>query len=247
MNGIKRISALFKRNVKEILRDPLSLAFTFVLPEAMLVIFYFAFHTKTSQFEMKYLCPSIIVFAQAFLSLFIGLLISADRDGAYITRLYVSGARAGEFIAGYALSAFPIALFQSILIFATGTIIEPDFFSAYMLIGLLFSVLTAMLFINFGLLFGSLFGVKSVGGAASVVITGQSVLSGMWFPLESLSEGFIGFLKVLPFKNATDLLVGAANGFEFSDGVAAPLIIVAAYSALIFALAVFAFKRQMRK
>lgn len=247
MNRFKRTAALMGRDVKEILRDPLSLAFNFALPEAIMVIFYFAFHTKTSQFEMKYLCPSIIVFAQAFLTLFIGLLISADRDGAYIKRLYLSGARAGEFISGYALSTYPLAIMQAALIILTGVLIEPELFSAYVFVCVAFSFLTATLFIGFGLLFGSLVGVKSVGGAASIVITGQSVLSGMWFPVDGLSEGFKKFLKVLPFKNATDLLVGTVNGFEFADGVIIPVIIVAAYSLAVFLLAIFAFAKQMRK
>ena len=247
MNKTKRILALTGRNIKEVLRDPMSLAFAFGLPEVMLIVFYFAFHTMTSQFEMKYLCPSLIVFAQAFLTLFIGLLMSTDKDGAYINRLYVSGAGAGEFVLGYAFATYPLAVMQSALIFVTGVIIEPAFASAYIFIGVAFSVLTATLFISFGLLFGSLFGVKSVGGAASIVITGQSILSGMWFPLDALSSGFITFLKCLPFKNVTDLLVGAVNDFTFADGVFVPLIVTLAYSAVVFVLAVLAFKRQMQK
>lgn len=247
MSKAKRTVAFCGRNIKEILRDPLSLIFALILPETMLIIFYFAFHTKTSQFEMKYLCPAIIVFAQTFLTLFIGLLVSGDKDGAYITRLYVSGAKADEFITGYALSVYPLSMIQSVLIFATGAIISPSFFSAYMIIGVAFSFLTATFFVGFGILFGSLFKFKSVGGAASIVISGQSILSGMWFPTEGLSVGFIRFMKILPFKNCNDLLIGATNGFYFPDGVLTPIIAVGVYSVAIFVLAILVFKWQMRK
>ena len=247
MNGYKKTLALSKRNLKEILRDPLSVIFAFIMPEAMLILFYFAFHNLTSQFEMKYLCPGVIVFAQSFLTLFIGLLISGDRDGSYITRLYVSGAKASEFIAGYALAVYPIAAIQSILIFLTGAVIDSGIFSVYMLLGFVFSMLSATLFIGFGMLFGSLFGVKSVGGASSVVITGQSILSGMWFPTEGLPAGFTAFMKAFPFKNATSLVTGAIDGFNFADGFTLPLFMVIGYTFAVVLLAVLAFKKQMRK
>lgn len=241
-----KVLALTGRNLKEILRDPLSLIFAVALPETMLIIFYFAFHNLTEQFEMRYLCPSIVVFAQAFLTLFTGLLISLDRENAFITRLYVSGTRSGEFIAGYTVAVFPIAAAQSVLIFLTGIIIDPDFASVFVFAGIAVSLLNAILFIGFGVLFGAGFGVKTVGGVSSIVITGQSVLSGMWFPQEGLPKGFISFMKILPFKNATTLTVGATDGFNFADGFLTPLLIVLAYAIIVFTVSVIVFKRKMK-
>ena len=65
--SIGRILTLTKRNIKEILRDPLSLVLTMALPLVMEILFYLIFHELTAQFEMKYLAPGIVVFAQAFL------------------------------------------------------------------------------------------------------------------------------------------------------------------------------------
>ena len=115
--SISRIVTLTKRNFKEILRDPLSLVFTIGLPLLMEVLFYFIFHNLTSQFEMCYLAPGIVVFSQTFLTLFIGLLISLDRSSSFLTRLYVSKAKSHEFIISYALAVIPIVLVQSILFF----------------------------------------------------------------------------------------------------------------------------------
>lgn len=53
----KRIFVFSKRCLKEILRDSTSLIFLFVLPIGMLVLFYFVFHSYTSQFDIKYLAP----------------------------------------------------------------------------------------------------------------------------------------------------------------------------------------------
>ena len=243
---LNRIFTLSGRNIKEMLRDPIGLIFNFALPEVMLILFYFAFHSLTAQFEMKYLCPSIVVFAQAFLTLFVGLLVSVDRDGAYVTRLYIAGGKADEFILGYAFSVLPIAILQSVIILLTGVIIEPSFASVYILTGLLLSIFTSILFIGFGLLCGSLCNAKSIGGVCSIVIAGQSVLSGMWFPLSDLPSGFIFFLKCLPFKNASSLTVGATDGLRFEGGFLVPFLIVLAYETAVCILAVLAFSKRIK-
>ena len=82
----KRIFTLTKRNLKEILRDPISLVFLLGMPLIMLILFYYIFHNLTSQFEMRYLAPGIIVFSQAFMALFVGLLMSLDRASAFLAR-----------------------------------------------------------------------------------------------------------------------------------------------------------------
>ena len=114
---MNRIITLTKRNLKEILRDPLSLVFMIGLPLLMEVLFYVMFHNLTSQFEMRYLAPGIVVFSQAFLALFIGLLISIDRTTSFLTRLYVTKTKSYEYILSYALSLIPIIFVQSILFF----------------------------------------------------------------------------------------------------------------------------------
>ena len=78
--SFSRILTLTGRNIKEILRDPLSLVFTLGFPLLLEVLFYLIFHKMTSQFEMKYLAPGIVVFSQSFLTLFVGILLATDRN-----------------------------------------------------------------------------------------------------------------------------------------------------------------------
>ena len=89
---------------------------------------------------------------------------------------------------------------------------------------------------------------KSIGGISSIVIVGQSVLSGMWFPIEGLNEGMITFMKILPFKNATtiiqNMILGVNNSF---DDFILPLLIVLAYTILSFILAILMFKYKMKE
>ena len=76
---------------------------------------------------------------------------------------------------------------------------------------------------------------------------GQSILSGMWFPLEGLPEGMLILMKALPFKNATMLIQNVVNGYNdaFNDLVL-PLIILVIYTIIILALATLMFRNKMK-
>ena len=245
--SLSRIITLTKRDFKEILRDPLSLIFTLGMPLFMEILFYLIFHKLTPQFEMKYLAPGIVVFAQSFIALFVGLLIAIDRSTSFLTRLYVSNAKSYEFIFSYALSMIPIIFVQSLLFFLVGGIIDSSILSINMVFSILISLVTSLFFIALGILLGSLCNEKAIGGVSSIVIAGQSVLSGMWFPIEGLSEGMITFMNVLPFRNATKLVQNTMNGINdvYKDFLI-PLIIVLSYTMVSFVLAIVAFKRKMK-
>lgn len=246
-NFLSRIITLTKRNLKEIIRDPLSLIFTIGLPLVMEVLFYLLFSKLTSQFQMKYLAPGIVVFSQSFLTLFMGLLISLDRSTSFLTRLYVSKTKSYEFIISYVLALIPIILIQSILFFLIGGIVDVSIFKISMIYSVLLSLVTSLLFLGLGILFGSLCNEKSVGGVASIVISAQSILSGMWFPTDGLDGSVIKLMNYLPFKNATILIQNTLNGINniYSDFIF-PLIVVLIYTLLIYMLAILAFKRKMK-
>lgn len=244
--SLSRTIILTKRNFKEILRDPLSLVFTLGMPLFMEILFYFIFHNLTSQFEMKYLAPGIVVFAESFLSLFVGLLIALDRSTSFLTRLYVSKAKPYEFIFSYALSIVPIVFIQSLLFFLVGGIIDSSIFGIGMILAILISIIPSLFYIGIGILLGTICNEKSIGGISSIVIAGQSVLSGMWFPIEGLNEGIVALMDALPFRNATRLVQNIMNGINdsFQDFIL-PLIIVLAYTVVSFVVAIILFRRKM--
>ncbi len=246
--SLSRVFTLTNRNLKEIIRDPLSLIFTLALPLFMEILFYLIFHDLTEQFQMKYLAPGIVVFSQAFLTLFTGLLLSTDKNTSFLTRLYVSKAKSYEFIFAYALSVLPITLVQSLLFFLVGGIFDTSLFGLGMMLAIILSVVTSLFFIGMGILFGSICNEKSIGGVSSIVIVGQSVLSGMWFPVDGLNEGMITFMNVLPFRNATMLIQNMIIGVNdsFNDFIL-PLLIVLGYTVLAFVVAILVFKNKMKE
>lgn len=247
VESLKRILVLTNRNLKEISRDLLSLVFTLAMPLVMQILFYLLFHNLTSQFQMRYLAPGIVVFSQSFLTLFIGILIATDRSTSFLTRLYVSKAKSHEFILSYALSILPIVLIQSLLFFLVGAIIDKSILGVGTVYSILLSLVTSLFFIATGILFGTVCNEKSVGGVSSILIAGQSVLSGMWFPTEGLSDGMLTVMKVLPFKNATSLIMNVNNGIiDLYGDFLFPLLIVLGYAFVMFALAIIIFKNKMK-
>ena len=242
-----RILTLTGRNIKEILRDPLSLLFTLGFPLFMEVLFYLIFHKMTSQFEMRYLAPGIVVFSQAFLTLFVGILISTDRSTSFLTRLYVSRAKSYEFVLAYALAIVPVVAVQSVLFFLVGGILDHSIFGVGMIFAILLSFVTSLLFIAIGILLGSICNEKSVGGVSSIVIAGQSLLSGMWFPIDGLNKGVITFMNILPFRNASMLVQNTMNGIgDLFKDFFLPLIILVAYTIVAFVVAVLVFRAKMK-
>ena len=247
-NSLSRIYALSKRNAKEIVRDPLSLIFMIGLPLFMEILFYFLFHKLTDQFQMKYLAPGIVVFSQAFLALFTGQLIALDRSTSFLTRLYVSRARPVEFLLSYALPILPLTLVQSVLFFVVGGIFDVGLFGWGMVFAILFSIFTSLFYIAMGILFGSVCNEKSIGGIASILVACQSLLSGMWFPIEGLGEGMLNLMNALPFRNATQLVQNAALGFgdPWVD-LWRPFLVLLGYTLAAFVGAVLVFRRKMKQ
>lgn len=247
-NSLKRIFVLSKRNILEIIRDPLSLIFTILMPLFMEILFYLLFHNLTAQFEMKYLAPGIIVFSQSFLTLFTGILISTDRNTSFLTRLYVTKTKSHEFIFSYTLSILPITIIQSILFFVIGGVIDTSIFTLGMIPAILLSLVISLFFIALGILFGSICNEKSIGGISSIIIVGQSVLSGMWFPAEGLDSSMVTFMKILPFKNATMLIQNMITGVNDTfDDFLLPFIIVLGYTIIAFVTAIIVFKDKMKE
>jgi len=244
---VKRIICLTKRNIKEIIREPISLLFMIVLPLVMEVLFYYLFHSLTSQFEMRYLAPAMVGFATTFITLFLAILVSLDRETAFITRIYTTPVKPHEFIFSYLFGVIPFGIIQVILILSVGCVIDHGLLSARILLILPASLLAIIMFASLGILIGSVFNSKAVGGIASIIVTGQSVLSGMWFPLEGLSGGFLKFMKVLPFRNISLLLQNVLrNDVDMFNDIWLPAIILCAYTAVSLALSCIFFVKNSK-
>ena len=143
------------------------------------------------------------------------------------------------------LPMLPIAIAQAAIcyLFAIplGLTVSPKI--VYAILGIL---PMAVFNVALGLLCGSMFGVKQVGGICGALLTNLSAwLSGVWFDLELVGGFFEKAANVLPFVHAAQLERALFQG-DF-DLAAAHLLPVLLYSILATAAAVLCFLGQMKK
>lgn len=235
-----------KRNAKEILRDPINLAFGLGFPLVLLFLLSaMQANIPVSLFEITSLAPGITVFGLSFVTLFSATLISKDRESAFLQRLYTTPLTSTDFIFGYMLPILPIALMQMVICYLAaipmGLQLSPNVICA--IIGL---VPMAVFNIALGLLCGSLLGVKQVGGICGALLTNLSAwLSGTWFDLSLVGGAFEKIAEFLPFVHAVEMERALVRGDFQAAGM--HIIVIFAYAALVTALAVFCFLRRMKK
>ena len=235
-----------RRCAKEILRDPLNLAFGLGFPLVLLVLL------STMQksipvplFEIDSLTPGMSVFGLSFLTLFSATILARDRESAFLQRLYTTPLSAPDFLLGYLLPLVPMALGQGAIcyLFALPLGLTAGPGIVYAIAGIL---PMAMFNISLGLLCGSLLGVKQVGGICGALLTNLSAwLSGVWFDLELVGGAFEKIAHALPFFHAVQMEKALFRGDFQAAGT--HLLPVLGYSALVTAAAVWCFLGQMKK
>lgn len=245
---MKKMNIFAKRCAKEMWRDPLSFVFGIGFPVALLTLMWLLGRSLPEMpqeiFGINTFAPSMAVFGLSFMLIFLGTLVTGDRSGSFLMRMFASPLRASDYILGYTLPALPIAAAQAAVCLGYAVILglEPG---VNLLVCLLALMPTALLFIGIGLLMGSVLPTAgAVGGISSLIINVCAWLSGTWFPLEMMGDTFGTICELLPFAHS----VNAARAAIAGDYAALPaeLAWVLGYTAVIFALAAAVFRRKMK-
>ena len=235
-----------KRCIKEILRDPLNLAFGLGFPLILLLLLSaIQANIPVSLFEINTLTPGITIFGLSFITLFSATLVSKDRESAFLQRLYTTPLTGLDFILGYMLPIVPIALGQTIIcyLFAIPMGMTIGINIIYAIIGI---IPMAIFNIALGILCGSIFSVKQVGGICGALLTNLSAwLSGVWFDLDLVGGFFKKIADLLPFVHAVEMERALCNGnFEAAASHLLPIVL---YSVFTTVIAVLCFLGQIKK
>ena len=238
--------ALATRNTKEILRDPLNLAFGLGFPLVLILLLSaIQANVPVELFEISHLTPGIAAFGLSFITLFSATLISKDRESSLLRRLYTTPLRPSDFILSYTLPFLPISIVQGAVTFIAAIILGLPV-TPNILLTLLFLIPVAFVYVALGLLFGSILGSKTVGGICGALLTNLSAwLSGVWFDLELVGGAFKTVANILPFVHAVELLRCVLSG-NFAK-ILPHFLWVCGYAILLFLLAVLLFCRQMKR
>lgn len=255
---MNRAINFYKRNLKEVLRDPIIYIFCLGFPIAMFFLFYIInkfSNGNTPTFEVLSLLPGITVFSYSFVMLTLAIMVSKDKQTFFLKRLYSSPMKSYHFILGYFLVGLFVGLLQTMVCIITGLVISlisnVGFISIGNIILLIISQLPMLITnIFLGILFGTIFSDKSAPGICSVFISVAGILGGCWMPVESMG-GFEVFCRILPFYPSVYIgrvITGATNSFGSIytfDSVATlgliPIIVLVGLSVI---LSYIAFKKS---
>lgn len=241
-----RMLTFANRTFKEIIRDPLTVAFGLGFPLVVLLLLTaIQANVPVALFELDKLTPGICVFGLSFVSLFSAMLISKDRETSLQRRLFTTPLTAADFLLGYSLPMLPISVLQSVICYIAALILglKP---TVGILWAWLFLLPAALLYIAIGLLCGSLLTDKQVGGICGALLTNLTAwLSGVWFDVSLMGKIFKNIANALPFIHAVELERAALAG-DISAAVH-ELPIVLGYAVILSAVGIAVFTKKMKE
>ena len=241
-----RMLTFANRTFKEIIRDPLTVAFGLGFPLVVLLLLTaIQANVPVALFELDKLTPGICVFGLSFVSLFSAMLISKDRETSLQRRLFTTPLTAADYLLGYSLPMLPLSVLQSVICYIAALILglKP---TVGILWALLFLLPAALLYIAIGLLCGSLLTDKQVGGICGALLTNLTAwLSGVWFDVSLMGKIFKNIANALPFIHAVELERAALAG-DISAAVH-ELPIVLGYAVILSAVGIAVFTKKMKE
>lgn len=240
-----RAIAFANRNQKELLRDPLTVAFGLGFPLVLLFLLSaIQRNVPVPLFAIDSLAPGVAAFGLTFIALFSAMLISRDRTQSLMMRLCASPMTAADFLTGYMLPLLPMAAAQIAVCYLAAAPLGLSL-NGNALLSLLTLLPAAAMYIAIGLLCGTLLTDKQVGGLCGALLTNVCAwLSGVWFDLSLLGKGFEAFARLLPFANSVEAARMAISG-HYGE-MLLPLAVTCGYAAALFLLAVIVFRRRVK-
>ena len=256
---MNKIFNFYKRNLKEILRDPIIYIFCLGFPIVMFFLFFIInkfTNGNTPIFELSSLLPAIIVFSYSFIMLTLALIVSKDKQTFFLKRLFSSPMKSYHFILGYFLVGLFIGLLQTLICIITAFIISlisnSTFISIENILLLIISQLPILIInIFMGILLGTIFNDKTAPGICSVFISLAGILGGCWMPVETMGT-FEIFCRVLPFYPSVYLgriITNTTNtlGFPYTFNKVASLGLITLFLFMVgsIILTIITFKKHM--
>lgn len=240
-----RMLALTSRNFKEIARDPMSVSMGLAMP----VLFLIPFSALSKRVPMDIftplmLTPGMIVFSYAFIMMFSAMLLSRDRQTAFLDRLLTSPLKTTEFIWAYIIPFMPIALLQFAVCFIAGLLMGLPFsWTIFSTLIVLFPLSIACS--GLGMIMGSLLTQTQVSAVGSILITAMSLFSGAWMDLKMIGGAFKSIGYAMPFAHAVDASRALLKGGSLAS-IVPDLIWVLAYAVVMFAGGALSFRYRTK-
>ena len=240
-----RSAELAKRNVKEVIRDPLSLGIAVALPLVLLLTLQALGGDDTPFLTPTLLTPGIVLFGFVMVMFSSAMILARDRETSLLARLLTTPLRSSDFVSGYSLPYLLVAIVQATVLLTVGAMLGLDSDGSVVLVALILAVM-AVFYVALGMILGAVLNVAQTSGAYAVVLI-LTIFGGAWFDLEEIGGVFLTIGDVLPFKHALDATRAVmADGAGLGD-IATDVYWIGAYTMGAVALAVVVFQRRTRE
>lgn len=207
---MKKCLILSQRNLKEMLREPISLVFCLGFPLVMLLLMQLIFGSMEfvpDNFAIKNYASGICVFGFTFMSLFVALQISSDKNTSFIKRINIAPIKKATYYLSFFVSALPMVLVQTVLFFLVALIFGFPF-DANFVLSIVYLLPSAVFYVCIGILIGAVSrNEKQTGPIISIFISLTGIFGGVFMPLSAFGGGFGTFVNLLPFGHS--VLIGS--------------------------------------
>jgi ABC-2 type transport system permease protein len=240
---------LASRNLKTVLRDPLSLGLAVALPVGLLLLLL-AIGRAIGEADASWLTatqvtPGIVLFGYVMLMFSAAMGLSRDRESSLLARLFTTPLSASGFIASYSVPYLPVAAAQAVVLYVIGAFFGLSIVGSVLLVILVLGLM-AVFYIALGMLLGTTLTLNQVSGAYAAILL-LTIFGGAWVDLSELGGAFETVANVLPFAHALDATRAVmADGAGLAD-IAGDLAWVAGYTVVTVAAATWLFRRQMTR
>lgn len=221
---MKQLIALTKRNLLEILRDPLAAVFCIAFPVVMLTFMqaiFSGFEFVPENFQIENYSMGICVFGYAFAGMFLAMNVAADKSNSFLKRILISPVKKTVYLLSFLLSGLLVVVCQTLLFFTIALLFKLPF-DGRLPLAVLYLLPSALFYLSLGILVGELCkNEKQTGPINSIVVSLTGVLGGTFMPLSVFSGGMKTFVELLPFCHSVQI---AAELYTVGAGCIIPHI-----------------------
>ena len=236
---MNKTAVLGKRNLNEILRDPLTLSLGVLFPVGLLLLFTMLEKSAPmSLFQLNALTPAIVIFGQAFFIMFTAILISRDRHSALFTRFRSAPLCLRQFLVAYSVPFLLALALQGIVCVSAATVLGYDVQDVSPL-ALPFLLFVGLFHITAGVSLGLILTEKQIAGVGTLLINAAGIFGGAWIDLEQIGGVVSRIARLLPFAHFVDgarALMQAGAGRQTFTPETVTVLLIYTLSAIILAL-----------
>jgi len=194
---------------------------------------------------IDFAAPGIIVFGLLILIPTAARMMVRDKELGFLARMLTTPIRPAEFISGYSLCLFAVAVVQIVIFMLVARLFGMDIVGNAGWAFLIF-VLTGLSCIGIGMIIASLTKTENQAEPLSWLISMPlAMLSGAWFSIDLMPSWLRSFAHAFPFSHAIEasrdiLIRGTSLGTITTD-----FLFLGIWTAIIFAAGTILFRRSM--